>query len=70
MRKVANDNSTYHFLKTQKHISIERQADNQGSGHVGYYRVEVNGQPAELEMEIQYGFLPEIPKIKSVELDH
>lgn len=70
LKKVAKDNSTYHFLKSQKHISVDKQADNQGSGHIGYYRVEVNGQPAGLKMEIQYGFLPEIPKIKSVQLDN
>ncbi|MCY1569284.1 hypothetical protein [Staphylococcus pettenkoferi] len=70
LKKVAKDNSTYHFLKSQKHISVDKQADNQGSGHIGYYRVEVNGQPAMLEMEIKHGFLPEIPKIKSVQLDN
>lgn len=70
LKKVAKDNSTYHFLKSQKHISVDKKADNQGSGHISYYRVEVNGQPAGLKMEIQYGFLPEIPKIKSVQLDN
>lgn len=70
LKKVAKDNSTYHFLKSQKHISVDKKADNQGSGHVGYYRVEVNGQPAGLKMEFKNNFLPEIPKIKSVQMDN
>ena len=70
LKKVAKDNSTYHFLKSQKHISVDKKADNQGSGHIGYYRIEVNGQPAGLKMEIKNNFLPEIPKVQSVQLDN
>ena len=43
--------------------------DNKGSGHTGYYRIDINGKPASLFIKIKYAFLPEIPKIKTVELD-
>ena len=42
---------------------------NQGSGHIGYYQVNINDKPATLTVKIKYALLPEKPKIKSVELN-
>lgn len=69
LKEVAKDNKTYQFLKKQNKISIDGKSDNQGSGHIGYYRIDINGKPASLFIKIKYAFLPEIPKIKTVELD-
>ena len=69
LKEVAKDNKTYQFLKKQNKISIDGKSDNQGSGHTGYYRIDINGKPASLFIKIKYAFLPEIPKVKTVELD-
>ena len=69
LKKIAKDNKTYQFLKKQNKISIDGKSDNQGSGHTGYYRIDINGKPASLFIKIKYAFLPEIPKIKTVKLD-
>ena len=69
LKDVAKDNKTYQFLKKQNKISIDGKSDNQGSGHIGYYRIDINGKPAALFIKIKHSFLPEIPKVKTVELD-
>ncbi|MCC2072405.1 hypothetical protein [Staphylococcus epidermidis] len=69
LKEIAKDNKTYQFLKKQNKISIDGKSDNQGSGHIGYYRIDINGKPASLFIKIKHAFLPEIPKVKTVELD-
>ncbi len=59
-------NNSYNFTFL---ISIDGKSDNQGSGHIGYYRIDINGKPAALFIKIKHSFLPEIPKVKTVELD-
>ena len=69
LKEIAKDNKTYQFLKSQDKVSINEQSDNQGSGHIGYYQVNINDKPATLTVKIKYALLPEKPKIKSVELN-
>jgi len=69
LKEIAKDNKTYQFLKSQNKVSINGQSDNQGSGHIGYYQVNINDKPATLTVKIKYALLQEKPKIKSVELN-
>lgn len=69
LKEIAKDNKTYQFLKSQDKVSINGQSDNQGSGHIGYYQVNINDKPETLTVKIKYALLPEKPKIKSVELN-
>ena len=57
LKEVAKDNKTYQFLKKQNKISIDGKSDNQGSGHIGYYRIDINGKPASLFIKIKYCLL-------------
>ena len=42
--------------------------DNQGSGPIGYYRLDINKKPVGLTINIKYNFLPEKTNIKSIKL--
>ena len=69
LSQISKDNKTYKLLRKQDKISIEGKADNQGSGNVGYYPIDINGKSATLTIQIKHGFLPEKPNIKSIKLD-
>ena len=69
LNNITKDNKTYHFLKEQDTISIERKSDNQGSGHIGYYNVDINGKTATLTIKIKHAFLPESPEVKTIKLN-
>ena len=69
LNNITKDNKTYHFLKERDTISIERKSDNQGSGHIGYYNVDINGKTATLTIKIKHAFLPESPEVKTIKLN-
>ncbi|MFT2129813.1 hypothetical protein, partial [Staphylococcus epidermidis] len=48
LKEVAKDNKTYQLLKKQNKIYIDGKSDNQGIGHIGYYSIDINGNPASL----------------------
>lgn len=52
LKEIAKDNKTYQFLKSQDKVSINEQSDNQGSGHIGYYQVNINDKPATLTVKL------------------
>ena len=68
LHKIAKDKQTYQFLKTIKKADFENATDNQGSGPIGYYRLDINKKPVGLTINIKYNFLPEKTTIKSIKI--
>ena len=64
LNNITKDNKTYHFLKERDTISIERKSDNQGSGHIGYYNVDINGKTATLTIKIKHAFFQKVLRLK------
>ena len=69
LHDIANNNKTYQFLKDSKKISIKLQSDNQGSGDIGYYQVDLNDKPAKLYIKIKHAFIPDVPEIRRIKLE-
>ncbi|MCU5745441.1 hypothetical protein N9R04_01730 [Staphylococcus sp. SQ8-PEA] len=69
LKDISANNKTYEYLKHSKHITIKMMGDNQGSGHIGYYPIELNHKEASLYVNIKYDFLPEKPKVKNIKLE-
>lgn len=44
------------------------KSDNQGSGSVNYYRVNINDSSAELYIKSNHAFIPEKTTIQSVKI--
>jgi hypothetical protein len=69
LHDIANNNKTYQVLKDSKKISIKLQSDNQGSGDIGYYQVDLNDKPAKLYIKIKHAFIPDVPEIRRIKLE-
>lgn len=69
LHDIADNNKTYQILRDSKKISIKLQSDNQGSGDIGYYQVNLNNKSAKLYIKIKYAFIPAIPEVKTIELE-
>ncbi|PTI74877.1 hypothetical protein, partial [Staphylococcus succinus] len=59
LKKISQDDKTYKFLKESKNLSVVGKSDNQGSGSVNYYRVNINDSSAELYIKSNHAFIPE-----------
>ena len=49
LHKIAKNKQTYQFLTTIKKAEFENATDNQGRGPIGYYRVDINQNPSDLQ---------------------
>ncbi|MGW7876668.1 hypothetical protein [Staphylococcus xylosus] len=68
LKKISQDDKTYKFLKESKNLSVVGKSDNQGSGSVNYYRVNINDSSAELYIKSNHAFIPEKTTIESVKI--
>ena len=69
LHDITDNNKTYQILRNSKKISIKLQSDNQGSEGIGYYQVNLNDKPAKLYIKIKHAFIPEVPEVKTIELE-
>ena len=69
LHEISDNNKTYQVLRDSKKISIKLRSDNQGSGNIGYYYVNLDNKSAKLYIKIKHAFIPETPKVKTIELE-
>lgn len=69
LHDITDNNKTYQILRNSKKVSIKLRSDNQGSEGIGYYQVNLNDKPAKLYIKIKHVFIPEVPEVKTIELE-
>ncbi|MEB8127723.1 hypothetical protein BU063_04395 [Staphylococcus succinus] len=68
LKQISRDDKTYNFLRKKQKISIISKSDNQGSGSMNYYRVNINNNSAELYIKSKHTFIPEKTTIQHVRI--
>lgn len=51
LSQMSNDKTTARLLNKADHVNLHLNSDNQGSDDIGYYRIDLNGEPAEIQVK-------------------